>query len=101
MKRHEREQQLLGIAADLAESVGYTRVTREAVAARAGVSPAVVNFRFGTMAVFKRHLMRYAIRNGRLPVIAQGLAVRDPHARRAPDDVKQRAIAYLTGGARV
>jgi AcrR family transcriptional regulator len=101
MKRDEREQMLLKHAADLAESVGYSRITREAVAARAGVSPAVVNFRFGTMAVFKRHLMRYAIRNERLPVVAQGLAIRDAHARRAPDDVKKRAIAYLTGGGRI
>lgn len=99
MKRNEREQMLLRHAADLAESVGYSRVTREAVAARAGVSPAVVNFLFGTMAVFKRHLMRFAIRNERLPVIAQGLAVKDPYARRAPQDVKTRAIAYLTRGA--
>lgn len=96
MKRNEREQQLLGVAADLAESVGYTRVTREAVAARAGVSPAVVNFRFGTMAVFKRHLMRYAIRNGRLSIIAQGLVANDPHARRAPDAMKRRAIGGIS-----
>jgi AcrR family transcriptional regulator len=87
----KQDDQILAAAARLACTQGYQSVTREAVAAEAGVSPAVVSHRFGTMIAFRRSLMRYAVRKYVLPVIAQGLAVRDPHARKAPAEVQQLA----------
>lgn len=95
MKGRERDDQLLAAAAKIACEVGYQQVTREAVAAAADVSPAVVNHRFGTMANFKRDLMRYAIRKQVLPIVAQGLAVGDPYAKRAPYHVQQNARDIL------
>ena len=95
MKANERDEQLLAAAARIACDVGYMQITREAVAEAAGVSPAVISHRFGTMVNFKRDLMRYAIRKQVLPIVAQGLAVGDRFARRAPYHVQQNARDIL------
>lgn len=95
LKPKVREEQILAAALALAEVVGYTRVTRETVATLAKVSPALISVRMGTMIEFRRALMRYAVRCACLPVIAQGLSARDPHARKAPHALKQRALATL------
>jgi AcrR family transcriptional regulator len=91
----DRKEQILAAALDLSVKHGYTRVTREGVAVAAECSPALVSSYFGTMIAFRRDIMRAAIRRQVLPVIAQGLAAQDPHAKRAPDGLKQAALAEL------
>lgn len=87
--------EILSFALKLAQQDGYRDVTRERVATAAGISPALVSVRLGTMVDFRRKLMRFAIMRRCLPVIAQGLAARDRHAMRAPDELKQQALASL------
>lgn len=87
--------EILAVALKLAQQDGYRDVTRERVAGKAGISPALVSVRLGTMIEFRRKLMRFAIAQGCLSVIAQGLAARDRHAMRAPDELKQKALASL------
>jgi hypothetical protein len=41
--------------------------------------------------------MRAAVANHVLPVIAQGLALRDPHALRAPAELRVLAAESITG----
>lgn len=86
---------LLAVALTLAAAVGYTHVTREAIATHASVSPALISVRFGTMTAFRRTLMRYAVRKQCLSVIAQGLAARDKHACAASLEVRRAALAAL------
>lgn len=87
--------EILAAALKLAAAKGYREVTREAVAGAVNISPALVSVRLGTMPDFRRHLMRYAIRVKCLPVIAQGLAARDRHARKASDELRTLALATL------
>lgn len=87
--------EILAVALKLAKQDGYRDVTRERVATQAGISPALVSVRLGTMAQFRRKLMRYAVLKGCLPVIAQGLAAGDRHARNAAPELKQKALASL------
>ena len=89
---------LLALGAELATGIGYANVTRQKLADAAGVSMGVVNYHFGTMAQFRRDLMRYAVRTECLPVIAQGLVVRDSHALKAPQDVIDAALRSVAGG---
>jgi len=89
---------LLALGAKLAAGTGYANVTRQQLADAAGVSMGVVNYHFGTMAQFRRDLMRYAVRVKCLPVIAQGLVVRDVHALKAPQDVIDEALRAAAGG---
>lgn len=94
----ERKAQILTAALYLAEREGYDRITREQIAERAGVSVGLVGIYFGTMPKFRRALMRAAIQEGRAAVVAQGLARRDPHALKAPDSLKSKAVAALMAG---
>jgi len=90
-----RIAQILTAALELAPAVGYARLTREEIAARASVPPSLITYHLGTMVELRRQIMREAIRVECLPVIAQGLACGDKHALKAPDDLRARAAASL------
>lgn len=79
----------------MAEKNGYTRVTRDEVAAHAQCSPALVSHYLGTMPDLRRDVMRAAVKRGILPVIAQGLAAKDRHALKASEELKKAALATL------
>lgn len=87
--------EILSIALKLAQQNGYREISRELIAKAARISPALVSVRFGTMPKLRRRLMRFAIAQACLPVIAQGLAARDGQALKASDDLKQLALASL------
>ena len=93
--KNTTRQHILKIAVELAAKVGYTKVTREAIAAKADVVPSHVSYHLGTMLDLRRHIMREAIRVECLPVIAQGLAVRDKHALKVSEELRQAAVAQL------
>lgn len=90
-----RKDQILAAAVELAKLRGYGSVTRDGIAAHAGCSTGLVTKYFSTMTQLKRSIMRVAVKNHILSIIAQGLAAQDPHARKAPEDVKQKALATL------
>ena len=97
MSRRARHDEILAAALRVSITVGYTHVTRDAIALAAGCSPALVSELLGTMCALRRCLMRAAVANHVLPVIAQGLALRDPHALRAPAELRAEAAASLAG----
>lgn len=95
LKPTDRKTQILDAALAVAKKQGYAHVTRDAIAAEAGCAPGLVSHYLGTMVDTRRDIMRAAIRQRVLPIIAQGLAANDRHARKAPDDVKQAALASI------
>lgn len=99
MSKDKRRQTILSAALHVSETVGYLRVTRDAVAAAAGCSPALVSFHLGTILQMQRAIMGEALRTRNLRVIAQGLAHRDRRAMNAPEELRRAAAASLTGGA--
>lgn len=90
-----RREQILDAAIALSKTRGYTNITREAVTQAAGVSPRLLNYYYKTMNQLKRDVMRHAIKNKVLEVIAQGLLAKDPHALKIPDSLKKLAVATL------
>lgn len=86
---------LLAVALTLAQAVGYTHVTREAIATHANVSPALISVRFGTMKELRRKLMRYAVRVKCRTVILQGIIAHDPHATKAYPDALKAVTASI------
>jgi hypothetical protein len=48
------------------------------------------------MPQLRRDIMRAAIRDSVLEIIAQGLVVKDSRALKAPDDLKKAAIQLLS-----
>ena len=99
LKNADRTDQITGVALALAGKVpgGYKAVSRDAIAAAAGVSPALVSHRLGTMDNVRRAIMRAAIKAEDVKVIAQGLAIGDPHARKAPEALRQKAAQLIAG----
>lgn len=94
-ERKDRADAILHAAVAEARHAGFGRFTREGVAKRAHMSPATVSQYVKTMAQLRRDVMRAAIRDELLDIVAQGIAARDPHAMKAPDELKRRAIESI------
>ena len=90
-----RTAQLLDIALVQAETFGCRNVTAHRVAVAAGVAPSLVTYYFSTMPRLHRAIMRAAVKREILPIIAQGIADRNPQALAAPDELKRKALATL------
>lgn len=96
LKPDDRKLQILKAAVVVANRTGgWSTLTRQAVAAEAACAEALVSKYFGTMTDFKRTIMRAAVRNKLLHIIAQGLAVGDKHAQKAEPELKTQALATL------
>lgn len=91
----DRTEQILRAAVEAAKTIGYDKLTRDVVAAKAGCSIGLVSLRFKTMPQLRRAVMRRAIADGVLPVIAQGIVAKDVHALKAPEKLRRQAIATL------
>lgn len=93
-----RKEQIVAVALKLAKENGYQRITSDQVAAAAEVSKGLVFNYFTTMPQLRRAIMRAAIaaKPPVLSVIAEGLAVGDAHAKKAPAEIKELAIASLS-----
>lgn len=94
--RAERDKKILVAALDLAAAGNYRDLTRAAVADRAGVSPGTVSNYAVDMDGLRVKVMTAAVARRLASIVAQGLAVRDPIALAAPDDLKTDALATLT-----
>ena len=86
---------VLEAAAFIAQRDGFNNVTRESIAQKAGVSTGTVSHSFGTMIKLKRSVMRYAIQNNILDIIAVGLSIKDKTAMKIDDSLKKRVLATL------
>ena len=91
-----KKQYILQMAVATAVKVGYNKMTRELLAERAGVSEGLITKYFNTMCQLKRDVMRYAVRNSVVEVVAQGLAHGDKHDKKASPELKEAAAALLT-----
>lgn len=87
-----RAEQLLEHAIEQAKVTGLAKLTREAIAQRAGVAPGLISIRLGTMINLRRDILRHAVKRAILPLIAEGLMAKDPVAMKAPKELRQRAI---------
>ncbi len=95
MGKRARHDEVLDAALRVAEHIGYNRMTREDIALAARCSPALVSEVLGTMVQCRRSVVRAAVARGVLAVVAQGLALRDPHALKAPESVRLAAARTL------
>lgn len=90
----DRKEQLLQIALKVAEkSPGHYTFQQIATAANVTV-PLVINY-LGTKTQMQRLIMRTAVKQGVVPLVAHGLLTGDPHARKAPPELRERVNAYM------
>lgn len=95
LKPEVRKDAILDAAVQLALSGGLNNVRLIPVAQRAGVTNGLVSHYFGTVKQLHRAIVRHAIHSEILPIVAQALAVGDSEARKAPEELKQRALNSL------
>lgn len=92
---NNRRAQCIEAALKLAEDKPYWKVTRNEIADECKVAGSVVQHHFGTVKQMRRQIMRAAIQAERLDIIAQGIVAQDPHALKAPRELRLRALASL------
>lgn len=95
LKPELRKEQILDAAMIVAERSGYLNMLRREVADEAKCGNGTVSHYFGTMTQLCRAVMRKAIEDRNLSIIAQGIAAQDRHALKAPGDIKQAAMESL------
>lgn len=95
MDPKDRKRQLLDVGLKLSEQVGYRNVTMGALTDAAGVSRTLSHRYFSTVNQFRVDVMRAAVKQGNLAVIAQGLVAKDPHALKVPAELRERAAATI------
>lgn len=94
-KRDAQRAKVIDHYLDLAEKQPYNRISREAIAQGLDMVPTNINHIFGTIDMLRDEMMAEAVATERLTVIAQGLALRNPIAKAAPDELKKRALETL------
>lgn len=93
--KNDRKSEIIQSALKLARTKGYTKVSRNMIAADLDCTPPVIHYHFGTMAKLRRAVMRAAVQQEDLVVIAQGLAAGDEQAKKAPESIKREALGAL------
>lgn len=91
----ERIGLILDAATRLAERHGYLKIKQREVAQSAGCAKGLVTHYFKSMDGLRDELMRHAIEENNLTIIAQGLANNHPRARRVPPRVRNAASGKL------
>lgn len=89
------KEHILDTAYKMAQRDGFAAITRDGVAAEAGVAMGSVNHHYGTMQVLRDAVMQRAVEEEQLELIAQGIAMGDNVAKSAPLELRQRALTTL------
>lgn len=92
----DRKASILDAAVTVARRHGYSNFRMHHVSTEAGCSNALVVIYWKTMEQIRRDVMRVAIRERHLDIIATGIALKDPRCRKLPAELHQAAIDSLT-----
>ena len=93
MEQHKTE--MTTAALKLAEKIGFENLTRDNIAEACGVSPALINFRFGTMTDMRRSILRAAVKSESLKIVAYAIATHHPVSKKISPELRKRALDKL------
>jgi len=91
-----RKDQIINVAVEIARKTGCYNLTRQDIANKANVSLALINLYFGTMNQLKIAVMRRAVKQGIIEIIAEGLGNNDPQACKATKELKEKALSLIS-----
>lgn len=86
---------ILEVAYVMAQCDGFGSLTRDGVAAEAGVAMGSVNHHWGKMSALREAVMQRAVEEENLELIGQGIALGDNIAKSAPLELRARALTTL------
>lgn len=91
----ERKEQLLCAAIKIAERVGYNKLNRLMIVKELDgeITDGLVNRYFGQRHSLRMAVLYAGIERGNLTILAQGLALGDSYARKAPIALRKAAKA--------
>ena len=90
--KDEGQKLILDAALDMAKTDGFASLSRDGVATKAGVASGSVNYCFDNMQNLKNAVMKKAIENESLTIIAQGIIADNEIAINAPDALRKEAL---------
>lgn len=89
------KEYILEVAYTMAQRDGFGTLTRDGVAAEAGVAMGSVNHHWGKMSALREAVMQRAVEEENLELIGQGMALGDSIAKSAPLELRTRALTTL------
>lgn len=89
------KEHILEVAYTMAQRDGFGTLTRDGVAAEAGVAMGSVNHHWVKMSALREAVMQRAVEEENLELIAQGIALGDTIAKSAPLNVRTKALVTL------
>jgi len=89
------KEHILDTAYKMAQRDGFAAITRDGVAAEAGVAMGSVNHHWLRMEALRDAVMQRAVEEENLEMIAQGIALGHDIAKSAPLELRQRALTTL------
>lgn len=92
----ERKQELLEVAIELAKEIGYSHLTRNGIARKAGVAYGLVTTYFKNIDNLKKSVIKESIKLEILPIIAQAIAHNEPLTNRLDPCLREKVIRYLS-----
>jgi len=95
MKKNDRRAMLLEAAVNAAEKYGYGKFNRDHITEFSGTSPTLITAYYPTVLQLNRAIMRYAIQHERLAIIAEGVVTGDKQAKKASQELKEKALLSI------
>ncbi|WPJ51428.1 hypothetical protein RCIP0033_00066 [Klebsiella phage RCIP0033] len=89
------KEHILEVAYTMAQRDGFGTLTRDGVAAEAGVAMGSVNHHWGKMSALREAVIQRAVEEENLELIGQGMALGDSVAKSAPLELRTRALTTL------
>lgn len=89
------KEHILEVAYTMAQRDGFGTLTRDGVAAEAGVAMGSVNHHWVKMSALREAVMQRAVEEENLKLIGQGMALGDSVAKSAPLELRTRALTTL------
>lgn len=90
------KREAIAHAIELAHELGgYTRVTRELLSKKSGMSEGQISNIFGTMIQMRRAIVSAAIAKNDLIIIAQGIVAGESKAVSLPTELKRQALESI------
>lgn len=94
----KRRESIVVAAVHLASTPGgWSRLTRFAIAERAGCSTGCVSLHLGSMDAIRAMLVRVSIKQENFDILIQALSAGHPAAERIKPMLRQKALSHLTG----
>jgi AcrR family transcriptional regulator len=87
-----RRKEILDAAVEVAQDLGYLKVTHSRIAAAVCVSPSLVRKYFESKSRIRDAIMGEAVRLEILDIVLQGIAAKDPIAYEAPATLRAAAL---------